>query len=81
MQPQVTPLAVRMTPMNGKRVRLVFCAAAGFGGVEKGVAAFRAEKVKLVIVPLAEEIVVERDEARVDNGSFTVMALMGEFLN
>jgi hypothetical protein len=75
----MTPLAVRVPAVNRKRIRLFRIVRAR--GIEEWIAAFRAEKVQLVIVPLAEVVVVERDEARIDNGCLAVKALVGEFLS
>ncbi len=48
--------------------------------VEEWITAFRAEKVQLVIVTLAEVCIVERDKARVNDGCLAMKAVVGKFL-
>lgn len=88
VQPQMAPLAVRVSLVDDEVVRLPLSVtlvhgSAGrtrLGWVEEGIAAFRAEEVELVVEPLAEDFVVEGDEARVDDGRAAVVAPMGEAL-
>lgn len=88
VKPDMASLAVRMTLVYDKRVGLaniVLLSAFGprrrrLGRVEKRVAAFGAEEVQLVVISLAEHVVVERDEAVLDDGGLAVKAVVGEFL-
>ena len=90
VKPQMTVLAVGMTLVNDECVCLSFvlvgmsggfCTWRGrFGRVEKGIATFRAEEVKLVIVSLSENLVFERDKPGIDDGCFAMVAFVSEFL-
>ena len=70
---QVATLAIRMASVNvglfGLSTRL-----------EERVTALAAKEVLLVIVPLAERRVVDRDKAGVDDWGFAVEALLGKGL-
>lgn len=95
MQPQMTSFAVWVTFMNHEFVCLsiffltiraaalfaLFCSRGRrFGRVQERIAAFGAEKMQLVVVPLSQDFIVQGDEARFDDWGLAVMAVMGKFL-
>lgn len=94
MQPQMTSFAVWVTFMNHKFVCLsifflairatlfaLFCSRSRrFGWVQERIAAFGAEKVQLVVIPLSQDFIVQGNEARFDDWCLAMMAVMGKFL-
>ena len=73
---QVATLAIRMASVNGKGVGLFGLSTR----LEERVTALAAKEVLLVIVPLAERRVVDRDKAGVDDWGFAVEAFLGKGL-
>jgi hypothetical protein len=83
--------AIRMSLLNHKRIRFFLFWLTGSctfrarcrraGGIKEWVATFRAKEMEFVVESLAEDRVVESDEAGLDNGGLAVMAPVCEFLN